>query len=1040
MVEEAGLETEGMAETTSQLQAKLKALTDGKVDIMVDADNFKNTTEILREMSAEWEHMTDVERAAALELLGGKRQANTLSAIISNFDIVEDAIEASANSEGSALEENAKVLDSIQGRINLFNNSVETMWNNLLDDEWIKLIVDGGTELVKLIDKFGSLKTILFGILTYYSVFKKDKLDFAELFGIQGGKEADYEWMLKKDKQLDFDIGDTSSNKYLDIFNNGVDSKQILQIDDLQLFGQELDKLNNMDNAGVLSYIQDLDKVGKTSSNTAQALAAYASTVTDGNYSMQDAIQYVNQHNEGIKASGTAAKAAAIGHSLLNAAISMGISILISWIVSAVTKAINANKELAESVEDVMSEYERATKSLKDHRDTLDDIEDDYVKLASGVDNLGRNISLSTDEYERYNEIVNKIAEMFPDMITGYTEEGNAIIGLKGNVEALEEAYKAEAKAARDALLTSANDTVKNFKNNTTKDDFWTAQNKFDELAFFEDLVSNGSSVVSDWFTKVGTMPVDNWLEGAGIDSTTWFSSPETVEKEIDSYFTSIKARYNQLKTEVASEATPIKTTVSAYLEEDLNYQQLSEEGKNIAQAIISGFDTEFYARDEFEDWSDITTWLDTNVIQNLQNTDNMAEFNAAFNLQTQFNDGSIPVDDYISKTKEFLELLEQLGFDEEIIKTVRGIFDIDDYETKINSAKELLDSEGDIQVGTLSKQDLDIIDKNKTDWKKEFGIDDDTLMSWEDLTNAIQKAKNSIWEASTAFDQLSEEIDSIQSAYDVLSDAVTQYNENGYLTLDNLQALLSLEPEYLALLQMENGQLSINQSALETMIQAKLAEAKATAVQSAITQLNALAAKTEADAINESTNAANNAVNNLGSYANSLSVVAQNAISAAGAVAAFNAAVEGAQANELVDQSEIDAILANMNNQINLVDSIGANLGSNFKGIVSPGKSSSSGSSSDDKDDAFQKAMDYWENRIAANQAKYKQIQNEIDLIEAQGGVAGKEYYEEQVELENERLKLLEAQKAEAQDFLGTFEEGSDEWFKYKPAYKGNL
>ena len=72
-----------MANTTSQLQAKLKALTDGKVDIMVDADSFKNTTEILREMSQVWEDMTDKEQAAARELLGGKRQAkqkNCLSA------------------------------------------------------------------------------------------------------------------------------------------------------------------------------------------------------------------------------------------------------------------------------------------------------------------------------------------------------------------------------------------------------------------------------------------------------------------------------------------------------------------------------------------------------------------------------------------------------------------------------------------------------------------------------------------------------------------------------------------------------------------------------------------------------------------------------------------------------------------------------------------------------------------------------------------------------------------------------------------------
>ena len=46
MVEDADLDAEGMAETTSQLQAKIKALTDGKVDVMFDENNFKNTTEI----------------------------------------------------------------------------------------------------------------------------------------------------------------------------------------------------------------------------------------------------------------------------------------------------------------------------------------------------------------------------------------------------------------------------------------------------------------------------------------------------------------------------------------------------------------------------------------------------------------------------------------------------------------------------------------------------------------------------------------------------------------------------------------------------------------------------------------------------------------------------------------------------------------------------------------------------------------------------------------------------------------------------------
>ena len=62
-LEEAGLDVENMAESTSTLQAKLKALTHGKVDIMIDADTFKNTTQILREMSTVWEEMTDIEQA-----------------------------------------------------------------------------------------------------------------------------------------------------------------------------------------------------------------------------------------------------------------------------------------------------------------------------------------------------------------------------------------------------------------------------------------------------------------------------------------------------------------------------------------------------------------------------------------------------------------------------------------------------------------------------------------------------------------------------------------------------------------------------------------------------------------------------------------------------------------------------------------------------------------------------------------------------------------------------------------------------------------
>lgn len=174
MVEEAGEDVEGMAESTSTLQAKLKALTHGKVDIMIDEDTFKNTTQILREMSGAWEDMTDIERASALELMGGKRQANILSSVIKNFDTVEDVIKTSMDSSGSALLENEKYLTSIQGRIDLFTNSLQTMWMNFINSDVIKWVVDLGTKLMKLIDTIGVIPSALAGVAFYLTAIKKN--------------------------------------------------------------------------------------------------------------------------------------------------------------------------------------------------------------------------------------------------------------------------------------------------------------------------------------------------------------------------------------------------------------------------------------------------------------------------------------------------------------------------------------------------------------------------------------------------------------------------------------------------------------------------------------------------------------------------------------------------------------------------------------------------------------------------------------------------------------------------------------------------
>ena len=171
-LEEAGEDVDGMATSVSSLQEKLLALTHGKVNIMADDATFKNTTQILREMSEAWEEMTDIERAAALELMGGKRQANILASIITNYETVDEVIQTSVNSQNSAYEENAKWLDSIEGRTTQFTNALQTMWNNALGSDVIKNIVSIGTALIKLVDTLGLIPSILITI----SAFKLGKI------------------------------------------------------------------------------------------------------------------------------------------------------------------------------------------------------------------------------------------------------------------------------------------------------------------------------------------------------------------------------------------------------------------------------------------------------------------------------------------------------------------------------------------------------------------------------------------------------------------------------------------------------------------------------------------------------------------------------------------------------------------------------------------------------------------------------------------------------------------------------------------------
>ena len=165
ILDEEGLDSEGAVTSKSKLQGKVKALSG--VDILTATGEYKSTYEILSEIADVWSTINDMDQAALLELISGKRNSSVIAAILQNPKELKEAFEDANNAQGSALKENEKYLDSIQGKIDQFNNATQSMWSNFLDDDVVKFFVNIGTQLIKWVDNFGLIKTLIMGIGTF---------------------------------------------------------------------------------------------------------------------------------------------------------------------------------------------------------------------------------------------------------------------------------------------------------------------------------------------------------------------------------------------------------------------------------------------------------------------------------------------------------------------------------------------------------------------------------------------------------------------------------------------------------------------------------------------------------------------------------------------------------------------------------------------------------------------------------------------------------------------------------------------------------
>lgn len=318
-----------------------------------------------------------------------------------------------------------------------------------------------------------------------------------------------------------------------------------------------------------------------------------------------------------------------------------------------------------------------------------------------------------------------------------------------------------------------------------------------------------------------------------------------------------------------------------------------------------------------------------------------------------------------------------------------------------------------------------------------------DEMYALADAEDDAQSSK--LNEASTSFEipdaetlkqqisDLNSAIDSIQSAYDTLNSAIEEYNTNGgTLSIDTIQSLLSLSDEYLACLQVENGQLSLNADAMAQLAQAKLDDAQATAVTQAMTELQTIA----------NGEAAQSTTNYITGNAALMSSLAQLSGSYEGVAKAAMTAAQAQRMSALIsdaagkDKTATENVMKGLDTKLKLIQTTKASINAgNFGKVAGKSSSSSKGSgsgksASDTAKEEIEAYMEYLEKALEGGRITYsdyvRDVTLKLDDMYHNGRITAKEYFDYVEKRLNQQLEVYKSVLSAVTDLL---EDEAQKW-----------
>lgn len=592
--------------------------------------------------------------------------------------------------------------------------------------------------------------------------------------------------------------------------------------------------------------------------------------------------------------SGIKSKLSSLGSSLKNIAAGIGNMLIIQGVMTAISFGFEALDNYINRAENNLSDLEKITTEINDKKDaytshsaSVNKIKNEYYELADGVNSYGENISLTSTQYERYIELSNEIAQMYPNLVKGYSAQNDAILECKNNVEALNKAMADEKNAYYETIVSKEQDSFgKALENIWTNQGRWGADDEtyITQIKALDQFVRNLNEKKDTQLTPA----LSKALKGAGVEDlvktgggTEYGMSylyNEINEKDLSTIISAVKNQQSVLNRQINDLVNnSFKPVLDAYIHyTDEQFSTLDSKSQAlIEQYINSATWDNFYSKiiDPEASTADNLESVKQTVSSIVKAFKNPELTNTLDEVQTQIDDiksGKIDVSGFKDLNNKVINALSGIDgmnadtrelFVKVLFSDVEVADDVDINKAIANITKRVVgNSKGEFIPGTKVRRDTEEQIQSSKDVNeylstldfstiKQIYNSDVALNDLQDIQKLVEKIKA---EASNEFsfkistEDANKSLESTFSAFNTVKSAISEYSENGTLSFSTLQSLLSLDSSYIDMLINEQGELDLTSNKFRELAKAQLEKLKVSYLQASLDEVNQLENETQ--------------------------------------------------------------------------------------------------------------------------------------------------------------------------------------------------